>query len=45
MWYNFVGFGMVSLRLKIMNVDQLMESLQVIEDIWVNIYFWYVFEY
>lgn len=45
MWHNPAGFGMASLRLKTTSADQLAESLQAIEDIWVNTYPRYVFEY
>ena len=45
MWHNPAGFGMASLRLKTTSADQLTESLQAIEDIWVNTYPRHVFEY
>lgn len=45
MWHNPDGFGMASLRLKTTNTEQLTESLQAIEDIWLSTYPRYVFEY
>ncbi|MBX2871499.1 MAG: ABC transporter permease [Saprospiraceae bacterium] len=45
MWHNPAGFGMASLRLKMTDAEQLSESLQAIEDIWVSTYPRYVFEF